>query len=161
MGLLAPLWHGPYHLSSGDMEACRGGTSAEEEGQGYCIDGHRGPLCQTCDQVSSSPRYFDKVLGICADCPDNKGRTLAVFLTPALGGLILIATLFSYQSGVGTTACKPDRTVVAMARRRCAVLLPSASRRTGPSFPSSRAARVCCTCLVHFLNLAIVWQVEK
>ena len=101
--------------------ACRGGTSAEEEGQGYCIDGHRGPLCQTCDQVSSSPRYFDKVLGICADCPDNKGRTLAVFLTPALGGLILIATLFTYQSGVGTTACKPDRTVVAMARRRCAV----------------------------------------
>ena len=94
--------------------ACRGGTSAEEERQGYCIDGHRGPLCQTCDQVSSSPRYFDKVLGICADCPDNKGRTLAVFLTPALGGLILIATLFSYQSGVGTTACKPDRTVVAI-----------------------------------------------
>ena len=98
--LLAAKWRLSPHsrvvsdcVSGTAGSSCRGGASAGEQGQGYCIAGHMGPLCQHCDPTSSAAsRYFDEEFGKCVDCPDNN-PALVFYLTAALGALVLFSLL--------------------------------------------------------------------
>ena len=70
---------------------CLGGSSPGVDGQGYCVKGHYGPLCELCNQ-SESPesngnrKYFSNDLAHCIECPDPQNRAilLAVVITIAL-----------------------------------------------------------------------------
>lgn len=95
--------------TSGDEESiwttpCLGGASAGVDGQGYCVEGHWGPLCELCNQTTTGegslnwtlwtrrgeqpPRkYFSESLAHCVDCPDM-GERLSL-----LSGLAFAALL--------------------------------------------------------------------
>lgn len=67
---------------------CVGGVEAGHDGQGYCAEGHWGPLCELCNQTlgNGTRRYFNDELARCTDCPDvgERATLLAVVLFGAL-----------------------------------------------------------------------------
>jgi hypothetical protein len=77
---------------------CVGGNSSGDEdlykleyaGNGYCKDGHTGPLCQVCDTADS---YFDSVQTMaCIQCPSPSDRMyLPIICTCVLAVLLLAA----------------------------------------------------------------------
>ena len=67
--------------------SCTGGTDPGNDGSGYCLPGHTGPLCQVCSQPEggNATVYFDEAIGICIDCP-----TIHLLLTYGLIALALL-----------------------------------------------------------------------
>ena len=63
-----------------DWTPCRGGRDAGVAGDGYCEDGHQGPLCSICSQPEM---YFSESDARCIHCPSASRPTL-VGITLAL-----------------------------------------------------------------------------
>ena len=51
--------------SNGGWSPCRGGDDAGELGDGHCMPGHQGPLCQVC---SNSSHYYRGDRAMCVEC---------------------------------------------------------------------------------------------
>ena len=69
----------PIKCSHGDNDAtpCIGGSSPGAVGQGYCINGTRGPKCVVC---TADKHSFDEVLGRCVECEDTADVWLRLWL---------------------------------------------------------------------------------
>ena len=82
---------------------CIGGPSAGNDGQGYCAEGHFGPLCELCNQSASElgqgrRKYFSEEVARCVDCPDVQDRiTIATTLTLVVLVLISAFVWFLYK----------------------------------------------------------------
>lgn len=68
-----------YECISGENKSipCRGGSSADTDGVGYCAEGYHGPKCQLC---SSPDHYFAFSSGECRECP-KAGRTTGILFS--------------------------------------------------------------------------------
>ena len=77
---------------------CLGGPSAGLEGQGYCVEGHYGPLCELCNQSESEStgkrKYFNNDLAHCIECPDPQNR--AALLAVAITIVLLVVALIGF-----------------------------------------------------------------
>ena len=60
-------------------------------GDTYCNEGHKGPLCQVCEDKRS---YFSDTDGQCMKCPSS--GTITVFLLVILSSVTVAATLIAY-----------------------------------------------------------------
>ena len=78
---------------------CLGGQSPGVDGQGYCAEGHYGPLCELCNQTDDSTRkYFNENLARCDTCPSVQGRaTLLIIIAAALLIIVGLAVLILYK----------------------------------------------------------------
>ena len=74
--------------SSHTVSACIGGRDAGDDGSGYCMAGHHGPLCQVCETNHS---HFDHTSGFCGSCPRLSGSVSAASVV--VGMLIALALL--------------------------------------------------------------------
>ena len=74
------------------VSPCKGGDDAGVDGEGYCEEGHYGPLCELCSNTS---RYFEANDGRCRDCPvpDEIGRTLGYIAAGVAPVVLLLACL--------------------------------------------------------------------
>ena len=87
-----------------------------DAGQGYCYEGHTGPLCQLCKPLdngttsNSSKRYFDEITAECTDCPDvqSRARTIVIIsvgVVATICGFVRILSFFpTYWLGFITRA---------------------------------------------------------
>ena len=57
---------------------CLGGADAGDDGDGYCREGHTGPLCSSC--INASTYLNDN--GECAACPAVGGRSTPTTTNP-------------------------------------------------------------------------------
>ena len=73
---------------SADTSPCRGGATAGNEGDGYCADGHYGPLCELCRNASY---FFSRDTAQCEECP--KPADITGTIGVGLGGLLLVAVI--------------------------------------------------------------------
>ena len=75
--------------SQGNRTSCKGGTTAGELGESYCVDTtYTGARCEAC----VLPDYhFDTTLASCVKCPDRGGR-VAIVVGTMLALAITIAT---------------------------------------------------------------------
>ena len=68
----------------------RGGSDVGELGDGYCVEGYHGPLCQLCD----APReHFDVGLGRCDVCPTSSEITRNIVVVAI--GIIVLSVLIT------------------------------------------------------------------
>ena len=54
------------HVNDDGISPCKGGINASADGQGYCVAGHEGPLCELCTDPGF---YFKRTDGRCIECP--------------------------------------------------------------------------------------------
>ena len=89
----------------GNVTACRGGRDVGDDGAGYCVEGHHGPLCQVCEAENT---FFDEDVGLCADCPE---------LSMTIGIPIIAASVLALVFAIGALLYRNPPTPLATAMR--------------------------------------------
>ena len=86
---LAPNTSKAYMCTTkGNVTACIGGAF----GDASCLEGHGGPLCQSCLE---SQHYFDGDSAACVACPEGgAGTAAAVFISIAAGIMLCAGLLY-------------------------------------------------------------------
>ena len=72
--------------SNGGWSPCRGGDDAGELGDGHCMPGHQGPLCQVC---SNSSHYYRGDQAMCVECLSTSDVILNMLLFIGVLALVL------------------------------------------------------------------------
>lgn len=109
---------------AGDVNAgtpCRGGEEAGIDGAGYCLEGHRGPLCEVCTQAG---QYFDRDLAHCVDCPKaGLSVTILMFGTFLLTLLVAGCRFIKRRAMSSAASTRQDRLVRHVAAWQQRILL--------------------------------------
>jgi len=100
-------WSGP----------CRGGPASGLDGAGYCEPGHKGPLCEICEDggANNATRWFDLDVGRCVDCPD-----LSV---PVVLGVLLVAAAAMLTAGCYRIYVRPTKSLLRLSMLLNRILL--------------------------------------